>query len=143
MGLLYKNSGVFDEWLDMEGENLSGLFYGRGLAKDAGEYLPYMTKQFEREELIDNLISNGSAIEDASAWRFINYNFFENGTVGLMSNLLFEHRDEKAFASVKHDWVSVGVRPYWFIDKTTRLLLEAGYDGVDDKVEKENYPCSR
>ena len=139
VGLLYKDTTIFQKWFNMKGENISGIFYGSGLSKGAGEYVPYLTKEFENSALIDNLVNSGTSIESAKTWRFINNNFFENDTFGIMSNFVYEYTDEKEFSNLEQDWISAGIRPYWFINKYARLVLETGYDYVNNRVDKKTY----
>lgn len=138
-GLLYKSTSIFEHWFDAKGENISGLFFGQGLAKDAGEYLPFMSRQFENDGLIDTLVTTGSAVEESRSWRLVNFNHFETTRYGIMSNFTYEERDEKALTGLKQEWLSIGLRPYWFVDTHSRILFEAGYDGVHDKVSKKQY----
>ena len=56
-----------------------------------------------------------------------------------MSNFVYEYTDEKEFSNLEQEWISAGVRPYWFIHKNARLLLEMGYDHVNNKVDKKTY----
>ncbi len=139
VGVIYKAKTLFRAWFDAEGENVSGIFYGEGLAKDAGEYLPFMSRQFKNDGLIDALIATGSAIDDANSWRIVNYNHFDTSLYGIMSSLLYEYRDEKTFAGLRQEWFSAGIRPYWFIDPNIRLLFEMGYDTINDTIANERY----
>lgn len=137
--LFYKDNEIFKELWGMKGDSVSGVFYGKGLAKDGGEYVPYMRKQFGREALIDNLINSGTSIDDAYSLRLQNFNTFENDTLGFMTNLLYEYKDESDFSGVKQNWFSAGVRPYWFIHANARLVGEVGYDRVGNQKDDETY----
>lgn len=139
VGMFHRNTTLFKEWLNMNGENISGIFYAKGLSKGAGEYVPYMTKEFDNGALIDELVNSGATVESSKTWRFVNNNFFENDTLGIMSNFVYEFRDEKKFSNLEQEWISAGVRPYWFVHNNARLLFEIGYDHVNDRVNKENY----
>lgn len=139
LALLYKDLKITQELFGMTDESVSGVFYGSGLSKDTGEYVPYLYKQHERESLVDKLVNSGTSIEEAKTIRAINYNTFENDTFGFMTNLIYEIRDEEEFSGIKQKWFSAGVRPYWFAHKNTRLVSEFGYDLVENEVDKESY----
>ncbi|MEA3369919.1 MAG: carbohydrate porin [Campylobacterota bacterium] len=139
LAVLYKDNTITENIFDMKGESVTGLFYGSGLSKDTGEYVPYMQKQFERESLIDNLINSGTNIENSKTYRAINYNTFENDNIGFMTNLIYEYRDEEKFSGIKQNWFSAGLRPYWFFYTNARLVAELGYDRVNNKIDNEKY----
>ena len=139
LALLYKDTKAFKEFFNMKGVSVSGLFYGSGLSKDAGEYVPYPAKQFEREAFADNLVNSGDSIAKASTLKAINYSTFENEDFGFMTNLLYEIKDEKEFSGIKQKWFSAGVRPYWFATQNTRLVCEFGYDHVNNEIDNETY----
>lgn len=139
LAVLYKDKKITENIFNMKGESVTGFFYGSGLSKDSGEYVPYMQKQFERESLIDNLVNSGTNIEDAQTYRAINYNTFENDNIGFMTNLIYEYRDEEKFSGIKQNWFSAGIRPYWFLHANARFVAELGYDRVDNKLNNENY----
>ena len=138
LGLLYKDKKIFNELWGMQGENITGLFYGQGVAKGAGAYSPYL-----REPMIDNVVATGSAIDDAKTLRFINYNSLENDDWGLMTNLVYEYRDDEVFEGVKQHWFSVGARSFWFAKPNIRLVLEVGYDSVSDEIIDETYALTK
>lgn len=143
VGLLYEDKEIFNELFGMKGNNISGIFYGSGVAKNAGSYTPYMQKVHEGENFIENLINNGKEIENSRTFRILNNNAFENDTLGIMSNFVFEYRDDKNFINEKQSWLSAGIRPYWFVQKNTRLLMELGYDYVDNKITNKNYDLTK
>lgn len=118
----------------MAGENITGLFYGEGVAKGAGSISPYYQDTF-----VETIIQTGKAIDEAQTWRFINYNDFANDRWGLMSNFVYETRDEEAFSATKQTWLSIGVRPYWFFHQNGRLVAELGIDHIDDKINDTAY----
>jgi maltoporin len=90
------------------------FFLGDGLAKSAGEYLPYLSQELKRDSLLDNLLQK-KEIKAASSWRILHHSSIENSTFGLMSNFLYEHKDEQKYANSAQNWLSFGLRPYWFI----------------------------
>lgn len=143
VGLLYEDKKLFKELFGMKGSNISGIFYGSGVAKNAGAYAPYMQQVHEGEKFIENLINNGKKIEDSKTFRIVNNNAFENDTIGIMSNFVYEYRDDKDFINEKQSWLSVGIRPYWFVHRYARFLMELGYDYVDDEVAKESYDLTK
>jgi maltoporin len=133
-GVLYKDEKIFDELFEMKGESMSGLFFGDGVAKGAGSNSP-----FSYTSTIDNMLLNNKKMNNAKTWRLINYNTFENSTFGVMSNLVYELKDESDFSNTKQDWFSVGVRPYLFLHKYVRVLAESGYDHIDSKIDDRSY----
>ena len=137
-GVLYKDLKITEELFGMEGENITGLFYGQGLAKGAGSYSPYL-----QEPLVASMINNGTTIESSKTLRFINYNGFENETFGFMSNAVYEYRDDKKFSNTQQDWYSVGIRPYWFFHERSRLVFEGGYDRVYDRINQETHTLTK
>lgn len=132
-GVLYKTP-VTDKLFRMKGENISGIFYGKGVAKGAGSVSPFIQEQF-----MDSILQSQNKINNARTWRFINYNGFENDTWGMLSNFVYEKKDEFDFSGVKQTWISAGVRPYWFFHKNGRLVYESGYDRIDDQSNEQTY----
>ncbi|MEA3522546.1 MAG: carbohydrate porin [Campylobacterota bacterium] len=139
IGILYEDKMIFKELFGMKGNNISGIFYGSGVAKNAGAYGLFI----EDKKFIQDLINNGTKIENSKTFRILNNNAFENDTLGIMSNFVYEYRDNKDFINEKQSWLSVGIRPYWFIYRNTRLLMELGYDYVDDEVTNEGYDLTK
>lgn len=137
-GFLYKDTRITNELFGMEGENVSALFYGKGVAKSAGSGSPFL-----QEGLIDNILSSPDTIEDAKTWRFINYNAFEKGDWGLMSNFVYEKRRETRFSNTDQTWISAGIRPYWFFHKNGRFVLEEGVDRVEDDTTNTIYTLTK
>jgi len=122
----------------MKGNNISALFYGKGLARGAGTYSAFL-----QEPLVEQITTTDNAIDDSTTWRFINYNSFENDSWGLISNFVYEYKDDEKFTNTKQDWLSIGARPYWFLGKNTALVLEAGYDRVNNKINNETYGLTK
>lgn len=133
-GLLYKDTRLTEEFFGMKGDNISGLFYGRGAAKNAGSTSPYLQEPF-----IDAVLATSDAVEEATTWRFINTNTFENEQWGLMSNIVYEKRRETDFSGTDQTWISVGIRPYWFFHKNGRLVFESGIDRISDNASRQTY----
>ncbi|MFA6195490.1 MAG: carbohydrate porin [Sulfurimonas sp.] len=133
-GLMYTDKQITQELFDMKGENISGIFYGAGAAKGAGANSPYL-----QEALIDTMLTNNKSVENSKTIRFINYNTFENDTFGIMSNMVYEQRDDADFSNTKQNWFSVGVRPSLFISEYVRFVFEAGYDNVHDITNDTSY----
>jgi len=134
LGALYKDKKITQELFGMAGENITGLFYGEGVAKGAGSISPYYQDPF-----VETILQSGTAIDHAQTWRFINYNDFSNDTWGMMSNFVYESRDEEAFSATKQTWISAGVRPYWFFHRNARLVAEFGIDHVEDEIKDTAY----
>jgi maltoporin len=88
LGLLYKSKNI--DLFGMSGENVAAVFYGDGAAKAAGQ-----KSSFLQDDIVDTMITNSTTIDEANRVRFINYNDFENGTFGIMTNLVYEIKDEK------------------------------------------------
>jgi maltoporin len=138
MGLVYKDKKILKELFGMDGENTTGIFYGQGSAKAAGLKAPFL-----QDSLIEDMVTKGVDLKDAKTARFINHNFFENDTLGFMSTLVYEYKDEDELYNTKQKWFSFGVRPYWFFHKNSRLALEAGYDHVKDLNTNTTYYLSK
>lgn len=134
IGLLYKDTELTNDLFGMRGENISGIFYGEGAARGAGAYSPY-----KQDGTIDEMLISGKTPENSMTFRMINYNAFENDTYGIMSSMVFEHKDDQDFINIKQDWFSAGVRPYWFMHKHLRGVLEVGYDHVNNKTDSESH----
>jgi maltoporin len=137
LGLLYKIGSL--ELGSLKGESTSAISYGDGVAKNAFQYVPNVPFQLDRENFIDTIISTGDAIESAKTWRILNHTAVENDYIGLMSNLTYEYRDEEQFDSKKQEWLSAGLRGYWFVNRNFRTVLELGYDRVDDTLSDSTY----
>lgn len=137
-GFLYKDTRLTKEIFGMDGENMSGLFYGKGVAKSAGSASPYM-----QETMIDTILSSPDTIENALTWRFINTNAFENEEWGLMSNFVYETRRETEYSETDQIWISAGIRPYWFFHKNGRFVLETGIDRVENKTTDQIYTLTK
>lgn len=143
VGILYEDKKIFKEFFGMKGNNISGIFYGSGVAQNAGAYTPYMSIVHEGEKFIDDLINNGKTIENSKTFRILNTNAFENDTIGIMSNFVYEYRDNEDFTNEKQRWLSAGIRPYWFMHRYTRLLMELGYDSVENEIANESYDLTK
>ncbi len=137
-GFIYTDKQITQELFNMKGENISGIFYGEGAAKGAGANSPYL-----QETLIDAMLANNKTIENSKTVRLLNYNVFENSTFGIMSNIVYEQRDDRDFSDIKQNWFSVGVRPLWFISQHVRFVLEAGYDTVEEITKDKTYALSK
>lgn len=137
-GLLYKDKEITKELFGMKGENVTGIFYGEGIAKGAGSLSPYY-----QDSYVESILATGNAIDKAQTWRFINYNDFANDTWGMMSNIVYETRDEEAFSATKQSWFSAGIRPYWFFHHNGRLVGELGVDRVHNDTDGSLYLLSK
>ncbi len=137
LGAIYKLGGLTLD--DYKGESISGLFYGEGLSKNAFANVPNVPFTLEREKLVDNLIGSGDAIESSKTWRILSNAAVENDDFGFMGNFVYESKDDEDFGVVNQEWLSLGVRGYWFAYKNVRLVGEVGYDSVDDKIADETY----
>lgn len=137
-GFIYTDKQITQELFEMKGENISGIFYGTGAAKGAGANSPYL-----QEDLIDMMLANNKSVENSKTIRLLNYNMFENDTFGIISNIVYEQRDDADFSNTKQNWFSVGVRPSWFISQYVRFVLEAGYDNVEDITNDKTYILSK
>ena len=51
----------------------------------------------------------------------------------VMLNAIFQKEDGGDYDDRDRTWYSLGIRPYWFLDKNFRLLAEYGFDRTDDK----------
>lgn len=138
LGIIYKDKEITNELFNMKGENITGLFYGSGVARGGGTYSPYL-----QETLIDEMLNTGNNTDDSKTFRFINYNGFENDSIGIMSNLVYEYKDDRKFTNVEQNWYSFGIRPYLFLSRNFRITGEVGYDLVDDKVQDKTYTLSK
>lgn len=132
LGVLYHDKSHLASKIGAQGENITGLFFGEGIAKGAGAYSPYLQENF-----IDDMVTSQKNSQDSKTLRFINYNGFDWDRYGLMSNFVYEYKDDEKFSGTKQYWVSAGVRPYWFFSKYARIVGELGYDYIDDKIQNE------
>lgn len=117
--------------LGAQTEQMSALYYGEGLCRDAGAYAPFMQKQFEREALVQTLIDNPDAIKEARTWRMLHHLEWQNEQYGVLGTLVLERRSKGRITTQSSDWLSLGARPYWFVQDQLRLLGEVGYDWVN------------
>lgn len=138
VGAVYKDKKITNELFGMNGKNITGLFYGSGLARGAAKGSPYL-----QEPLIDDMLSSGKNVNDSKTLRFINYNGFDNDSIGFISNFVYEYTDNKKYEDILQNWYSFGVRPYLFLNKNFRISTEFGYDFVDDKVQNKKYTLSK
>jgi len=137
LGVLYKNSSL--SLGSLKGDSISGLFYGEGLSKNALANVPNVPFQLDREGVVDNIIATQDSIESSKTYRVVNFNTIENDSFGLMTNFVYESRDDEEFAGIDQDWLSIGLRGYWFAYKNFRAIAEIGYDLIDNKVLDTNY----
>jgi len=138
-GLLFNDKVITKELFSMQGSSVIGLFFGKSLGKNAGAHVPYLSAQLEREKLANNLLNSYKSINNSKTLRFINYNTFENNDIGIMSNFVYEYRDDKKFTNLEQTWTTFGIRPYWFLNKNLRVLIESGYDYVHDNIVDKSY----
>ncbi|WP_373073446.1 carbohydrate porin [Sulfurimonas sp.] len=138
LGLLYTDKEIFQSLFDMKGDSTTGIFYGRGASKSAGLQAPFL-----QDSLIEEMIDKNVNIESAKTIRFINYNTFENDIFGIMSNFVYERKDDTQLTNTKQEWTSFGLRPYWFFHKNSRVVLEGGYDNVKNLVTDKNYSLTK
>lgn len=138
LGLVYTDKELFQTLFNMKGNSTTALMYGRGAAKSAGLNAPFL-----QDSLIEDMIDKNVNIDNAKTMRFINYNTFENDTLGIMSNFVYEHKDDSQLSNTRQEWVSVGLRPYWFFHKNSRLALEGGYDNVKNLNTDKNYSLTK
>ena len=138
LGLLYENTKITKQLFGMDGNNISGLFYGNGAAKNAGSSSSYL-----QDSMLDTILGNNSKIDEAETVRFINYGYFQNDRLGFMTNLVYEKRDESKYSNIKQDWFSIGIRPYLPLNENIRFLADAGFDKVDDKINNKSYELTK
>ncbi len=138
MGVLYQ--GKSDVAWGIHGEHTSGLLYGQGLSKDAGSYVPFMQKQFDREALAQVLIDDPKIIDEAQTWRLIHHHDWQNDQLGMMANLVYEYRFKGRVSTTgRSDWFSLGLRPYLFVNEMLRLVGEVGYDHVLEHANDQQF----
>ncbi len=138
IGFLYHDQKISEELFGMKGENITALLYGKGLARGAGAVSP-----LRQDALIDTMLNATGKIGHSRTWKVINYGAFENDTFGVMSNLVYERKDDSGFTRTDQEWFSFGIRPYWFFHPNSRLLLEAGYDHVHDRINATRYALGK
>ena len=134
VGVLYEDKLLTQELFGLSGNNITAVFYGQGAAKNAGQ-----NSAFNQSALIEKVITNNKSLQNSQTYKVINYNAFENTQFGVMSNFVFEYVDNQDFDSQKQNWVSFGVRPYLFFHENMRLVLESGYDRVQDLLTTTAY----
>lgn len=138
LGILYKSKNIYSKLLDLKGQNIAAAFYGSGAARSAGQ-----NSSFLQDDIVTTMIQNDTTIKSAKTFRFINYNALQNDTFGVMSNLVYQTKNETEFSLTRQNWFSAGVRVYYFTNKNMRILNEIGYDNVYDEINKESYYLSK
>jgi len=115
------------------GYNKFMLQYGTGLARKAGE--GYGTAGLDSSLGKVLTSSDKDNLEEARTIRMTNQNVIEiSDSWSLMTALVWESRDSKAFDGAEQDWLSLGVRPIFYVTDNFRVPVEVGYDYVDDKA---------
>lgn len=111
------------------GYNRLMIQYGTGLARTAGTT--------GKDDSLGTVTTSAQAdaLSDAITWRISDELAIEpSKSFGLITAFIYENKDSKDFDGTDQTWLSVGVRPYWFVTDKFRIPLEVGYDYVDNKV---------
>lgn len=110
------------------GENKLYLQYGRGSSRSAG------TSLFEGKASVGRLTSTAAAgnLEKSSTFRVSEQHVVDSDSWAWMSVLIYERKLHNAFDGTDQTWVSLGVRPMYFINNNWRLVSEFGHDRVHD-----------
>jgi maltoporin len=111
------------------GFNKFMVTYGRGLGRHAGK------GGVDVSTGTVTVSGDEDDFEDAQTFRIVNNNVIEispNWSLG--TAFIYEDKDSKEFDNTDQTWISLGVRPYWFISKNFRIPLELGWDYVDNKA---------
>lgn len=113
------------EWLG--GTNKLALQYGQGALRNAG------TSAFESPNALALLTTPSAAadLEDSQTWRLVEQHVIERPNWSMMTALVLEHRDSDSFDGTEQDWISLGVRPIWYLGEHLRAVVEAGIDRVE------------
>jgi maltoporin len=131
-------AGIMHKQTDfLGGYNKFMVQYGSGLAKRAGA----------RFVLADNDIANlttddqVSDLEEAKTFRVVNHTLIEmSPRWSMMIGAVYETKDSKDFNNVDQTWLSLGVRPIFYINDYFRIPVEIGYDQVnDDAADTDGY----
>lgn len=119
------------------GFNKFMVTYGRGLGRHAGKGGVDVSIGTVTEAADDDEFGDESDFEDARTFRIVNNNVIEiSSKWALGTAFVYEDKDSRKFDNIDQTWVSLGVRPYWFITRNFRIPLELGWDYVDNKADK-------
>ncbi len=123
LGLIYKKNSFFD------GFNHFIVQYGSGLSRHAGK------GGVDSALATVTTAASVSALENASTIRIANVNHIEMlPDRSLMTSFIYEDMQSKDFDGADQTWISLGVRPIWYMSDTLRIPLEIGWDRVEDRA---------
>ncbi len=107
--------------------------YGRGLGRHAG---------LGGVDDATGTVTSSTAVDDfddATTFRIINTNVIEpSQNWAMMTAFVYEDKDSKDFDGTDQTWISLGVRPMWFVNKNFRIPFELGWDRVEDNATDTN-----
>jgi maltoporin len=114
----------------LSGTNTLSVQYGQGAARSA------WFSSFEDVDALGLLTSAAAAtdLEKADTWRLVNKHLYEGVNWAMMSAFVWEDQKSIAFDGTNQTWVSIGVRPTYYIDQKWRGTVEAGLDYVNDRA---------
>jgi len=129
-GLSGYSTGVMLKDEDLLGSiNTFMVQYGKGLGRHAGTG--------GIDAAAGNVTNSADAnnFEDAETFRIVNSNLIEpSDDWALMTALVYETKNSKSYDGTDQEWLSLGMRPMWFVNKNFRVPLEIGYDYVKDNT---------
>lgn len=121
--LIHKQDNVFG------GYNKLALQYGRGIGFNAGAGVSIGS---DVAKLLTD-VQAASNLEKVETWRIVNQSVFEADQWAMMSAFVYEEKNFSRFDNTDQSWLSLGLRPMWYVNNNLRLVAELGYDRVDDK----------
>jgi maltoporin len=124
LSLIHRQEGVFG------GFNMFALQYGKGTGFNAGDG---MSIGQEAASLLTSATA-ASNLEKARTWRLVNQTLLESDQWAMMASIVFEDKDFAEFDGTDQRWLSLGLRPMWFVHKNVRLVGELGHDRVNDEL---------
>ena len=110
------------------GKNKFSLQFGKGSSRSAGSPL------FESSASIGRLTTAADAqnLKRSSTIRLTEQHVVDGDSWAWMSALIYERKLHSAFDGVDQTWISLGVRPMYFINENWRLVGELGHDRIEN-----------
>ncbi len=123
----------------LNGKNILSLQYGKGSARNAGSPL------FESDTAIGQLTSDVAAdgLKRSSTFRLTNQHVVDGDRWAWMSALVYERKMHAAFDGTDQTWLSLGIRPVYFINTKWRLATEFGHDRVTNHASSTHGGLSK
>jgi maltoporin len=108
------------------GVNTFAIQYGRGAARSA------WSAPMENATALGRLAGAAGAagLEAAETWRLVDFHLLDAERWAMMTAMVVEHKDHRGFDGTDQTWLSLGLRPMYFLDPHWRLVAELGLDRV-------------